>query len=53
MDSLYSRYSSALLSLARVENKVNEYKSAIKDLLTIFKSEEKIEKYLESYFVSN
>lgn len=52
MDSLYSRYSSALLSLASEENKVNEYKNAIKNLLTIFKSEEKIEKYLESYFVS-
>ena len=52
MDSLYSRYSSALLSLVKDENKVSEYKDAIKELVVIFKSEEKIAKYLESYFVS-
>lgn len=51
MDSLYHSYSSALLSLAISENKVNEYKESILDLLSIFKNENDISKYLESYFV--
>lgn len=52
MDSLYHRYSSALLSLAISENKVSEYKESILDLLSIFKNENDISKYLESYFVT-
>lgn len=52
MDSLYSRYSSALLSIAKEEKKVTEYKSAIRELMVNFKSESDLQKYLESYFVS-
>ncbi len=51
MDSLYHRYSSALLSLAISENKVNQYKESINHLLTIFKQENDLSKILESYFV--
>ena len=52
MDSIYSRYASALLSIAREEKKVNEYKDAMKDLMVHFKNETNLQKYLESYFVN-
>ena len=53
MDSLYVRYSSALLLLAKEESKVKEYKEAIKSLLELFTSNEEINTYLKSYFVSD
>ena len=53
MDSLYVRYSSALLSLAKDEGKIKEYKEAIKSLLELFESNVEANTYLKSYFVSD
>lgn len=53
MDSLYVRYASALLSLAKEEGKVKEYKSALKSLLSVFNDNPDLSKYLKSYFVKN
>ena len=53
MDSLYVRYSNALLSLAKDEGKVKEYKEAIKSLLAFFESDLEANTYLKSYFVSD
>lgn len=52
MDSLYVRYSNALLSLAKEENKVNEYKEAIKSLHEFFLSNEDVFTFLKSYFAN-
>lgn len=52
MDSLYVRYSSALLSLAKDENKVNEYKVAVKSLLEFFNDNPNVYEFLKSYFES-
>ncbi|MCQ2793588.1 MAG: F0F1 ATP synthase subunit delta [Bacilli bacterium] len=52
MDSLFVRYSNALLSLAKQENKVKEYKEAIKSLLEFFANNEEINVYLKSYFMT-
>ena len=51
MDSIYHQYSSALLSLAISENKVPQYKESIINLLTIFRQENDIFKFLGSYFL--
>ncbi len=53
MDSLYARYSSALLSLAKDEGRIKEYKEAIKSLLELFESNVEANTYLKSYFVSD
>ena len=53
MDSLYVRYSSALLSLSKDEGKIKEYKEAIKSLLELFESNVEANTYLKSYFVSD
>lgn len=53
MDSLYVRYSNALLSLAKEENKVTEYKDAIKSLLSFFDDNKEVLDYLKSYFETN
>ena len=53
MDSLYVRYSSALLSLAKDEGKIKEYKEAIKSLLELFESNVEANTYLKSYFVKD
>ena len=52
MDSLYVRYSNALLSLAKEENKVSEYKEAIKSLHEFFLSNEDVFTFLKSYFAN-
>lgn len=51
MDSLYLRYVNALLSLAKEENKVNEYKLALISLSIYLNDNSDIKKYLESYLV--
>ena len=51
MDSLYLRYSTALLDIAEEEKKIEEYKEALSVLNDTFKSEPKIKEYLDSYFV--
>ena len=53
MDSLYVRYASALLSLAKDERKIKEYKEAIKSLLELFESNVEANTYLKSYFVKD
>lgn len=52
MDSLYARYSNALMSLAKEEKKVKEYKEAIASLLDFFVSNKDANTFLKSYFVS-
>ena len=52
MDSLYVRYSNALLSLAKEENKVSEYKESIKSLHEFFLSNEDVFTFLKSYFAN-
>ncbi len=51
MDSIYSHYASALLSLAKEEGKVIEYKLCLIDLSEYFKAHPEVEHYLESFFV--
>lgn len=51
MDSLFSRYASALLSIAKEENKVKDYKDALNDLDAFFKENHDVLKYLESHLV--
>ena len=53
MESLATKYASAIVSLARKENKCVEYKNAFVDLLSVFGEQNDIPKYLESYFVSD
>lgn len=51
MDSLFSRYAVALLSIAKEENKIKDYKDALNDLDVFFLENNDIKKYLESYLV--
>lgn len=51
MDSLANRYASALLDIAKSEEKIVAYKEAIKTLRDEFSNNEDLLKYLESYFV--
>lgn len=51
MDSVYSHYANALLSLAKEENKVVEYKLALIEIGDYFDAHEDIKKFIESYFV--
>ena len=53
MESLASKYASAIVSIAKEENKCLEYKNSLISLLDTFAMDEAIPKYLESYFVSN
>lgn len=53
MESIVTRYASAIVSLANDENKLKDYKKAFYELDAIFSNNEKIKKYLESYFVKN
>ena len=52
MDSLYSRYAIALLSLAKEENKVKQYKNEIKMLKHAFLENEGIMHLLSSYNIT-
>ena len=51
MDSLYSRYANALLSIAIDENKVEYYKNEIKMLRKVFLEDKDILHLLSSYFL--
>lgn len=51
MDSLFSRYANALLSIGRDENKVKEYKEALIDISNYLEDNPETHKYLESYLV--
>lgn len=51
MDSLPTRYASALLSVAKDENKINEFKNAFNDFYDLLNDNEEISKILESYFI--
>lgn len=51
MESLYTRYASALVSIAKDENKLKEYKIAISNLDAFLLANEEAKKLLESYFV--
>ena len=51
MDSLFSRYANALLSIGRDENKIKEYKEALIDISNYLEDNPETHKYLESYLV--
>lgn len=53
MDSLFLRYASALMAIAKDENKIKEYKSALSELNSYFLDNEEIISYLNSYFVQS
>ena len=52
MESQISKYASALVSIAKDENKCQEYKESALNLLDLFLEKPEIQKYLDSYFVS-
>lgn len=53
MESIVARYADAIVSLAIDEKKLSEYKKAFYELDALFSSDEKLKKYLESYFVKS
>ena len=53
MESQISKYASALVSIAKDENKCQMYKDSALSLLDLFLENPEIQKYLESYFVSD
>jgi len=53
MESSYTKYANALISLTKEENKLLEYKIAIKAFDVFLLSNVEVKKYLESYFVKN
>lgn len=53
MDSLYSRYASALLSIAKEEGKIKEYKDALLEVLEFLNANPESKKYIESYLTPN
>ncbi|MDY6003799.1 MAG: F0F1 ATP synthase subunit delta [Bacilli bacterium] len=53
MEDLYSRYASALISIAEDENKIEQYKDAMTSIFVLFNDDENILKYLGSYFVNS
>lgn len=53
MESLASKYAYAIVSIAKEENKCEEYKNALIMLLDVFRNEIETAKFLESYFISN
>ena len=52
MDSIYSHYADALLSLAKEEKKVLEYKLALIDIEDYLNTHDEVKKYIESYFIN-
>lgn len=52
MDSVASRYAIALLSVAREENKINEYVSQVEQLKVVFKENNELITFLKSYSIS-
>lgn len=53
MESNVSKYASAIVSIAKDENKCLEYKKAFASLLEVFLENDEIAKYLESYFIKD
>ncbi len=53
MESIVSKYASAIVSIAKDEKKCLEFKKAFNDLLSLFLEQPEISRYLESYFVSD
>ena len=53
MESVISKYASAIVSIAKDEKKCNEYKNAFIELLDVFRVHPEVIKFLESYFVSD
>ena len=51
MDSVYSHYASALLSIAKEEKKVVEYKLSLIEIDDFLSSHIDVDEYLKSYFV--
>ena len=51
MDSVYSSYASALLSVAKEEQKVIEYKLSLIEVDDYLNTHEEVKTYLESYFI--
>ena len=53
MNEVVSRYAAALVSLAKEEQKLEQYKLAVLSMKETFDNSPEILKYLKSYFVSN
>lgn len=53
MDLIVSRYASAIASIAKDENKCEQYKKAFASLLDTFNGNEQLVKFLESYFIKD
>ena len=53
MNEIVSRYAAALVSLAKEENKLEQYKLAVLSMKEIFEQNPEVLKLLKSYFVSN
>ena len=53
MNEVVSRYAAALVSLAKEEQKLEQYKLAVLSMKETFDDSPEILKYLKSYFVSN
>ena len=51
MEEVASRYAAAIVSIAKEENKLEQYKLAILDMQTLFESNPDLLKFLKSYFV--
>ena len=53
MNEIVSRYAAALVSLAKEENKLEQYKFAVLSMKETFEQNPEVLKLLKSYFVSN
>ena len=53
MEEIASRYAAAIVSIAKDENKLEDYKVAILSLKHILDSNEKLFKFLKSYFIKD
>ena len=53
MEGIVSKYASAIVSIAKDENKCSLYKDAFVSLLDVFRANPEVVKFLESYFVSD
>ena len=51
MEEIVSRYASALVSIAKEEQKLEQYKVAVLSMKEVFDSNPEVLKYLKSYFV--
>ena len=53
MDEVVSRYASALVSIAKEEQKLEQYKFAVLSMRETFQTNPELLKFLKSYFVTN